>query len=82
MAVKTVKVKSVKMEEFERKLWTDKNAVITTTDSDKWVYSLEYNDRTWKNQADYLDNAKSDFISEADPDIETTELFYRYDNYK
>lgn len=75
------KVKAVRIEEFERKLWVDRNAVVETSDGTKWVYSLEYNTDIWKDEDDYLDNAKSDFENEAESGIEDTELFYPYEEF-
>lgn len=77
----STKIKRVRIEEFKRKFWIDRNAVIETVDGKKWVYSLEYNTETWNDEADYLDNAKSDFENEVKFGIENTELFYTYEDY-
>jgi hypothetical protein len=77
-------INDVKIIEVERKLWNDRHAYVYS-DTGIWMYTLEHrNDEdfhsSWKDDADYIDNVRSDFLNEAGKDgqeIFTTELFQR-----
>lgn len=75
-----MKIKSIQLEYFKRKLWTDKYGIITLNDSTKWAYNFEYDEDVWIDVNDYLDNVKSDFINESNSGIETSELFSKYES--
>jgi hypothetical protein len=53
-------VKKVQMAGYSQSLV----ALVTDKNGEKWVYDLQFNTRTWKDEADYLDNATTDFEGE------------------
>lgn len=77
-------INKIEIIEVEGTMWSDRNAYVYS-DTGIWKYSFEHrNERgfnsSWKDDADYIDNVKSDFISEAGEngkDIESTELFLK-----
>lgn len=77
-------INDIKIIEIERKMWLDRYAYVFS-DTGIWRYDFEYhNDKeinsSWKDDADYIDNVRSDFLNEAGKDgqkIHDSELFQR-----
>jgi hypothetical protein len=75
-------IKNIRIIETEKKLWIDRYAVVFS-DTGIWQYTLEHHNNSsssWKDDEDYIDNVRSDFLNEAGEDgqdIHTTELFIK-----
>lgn len=65
-----MEIKSISLIETGKGVFLSRYGVVETKQGQSFVYTLEYNQDTWKDENDYFDNIRSDFESES-----------KYDNF-